>query len=937
MNIELLTLSEILSVKGEKGNFDVEVLQSPRYVDLDKCIGCGTCAEKCPKKVTDDYNMGLNKRKAIYVPYAQAVPLKYAIDAENCIYLTKGKCGNCQKVCPVDAINYEDTEKRIHVKVGAIILASGFHPFDPSNFTTYHYAKHPNVITSMELERILSASGPTMGHLVRPSDNKEPKKIAWLQCVGSRDVNKCDHGYCSSVCCMYAIKEAVIAKEHSKAELDCAVFFMDIRTHGKDFERYYDDAREKHGVRFVHTRVPTIQADPDSDQLVLRYTQQDGKAVTESFDMVVLSVGLETSPQVLETARNLGIHLTEGQFCDTPSFRPVATSREGIYVCGAFAGPKDIPQSVIEASSAAAEAGGLLSQARNTLTKEKAIPQERDITGERPRVGVFVCHCGINISGVVDVPSVRDYAASLPFVEYVNDNLYACSQDSQETMAQIIEKEGLNRIVVAACTPKTHEPLFQETLVDAGLNKYVFEMTNIRNQDSWVHKDSPEMATQKAKDLVRMAVAKASLMEPLKEAELEVDQRALVVGGGISGMVAADTLAKQGYHVSLVEQSGELGGNARFLYKTWKDEDVQQNLSDLIASVNSESRIDIYMNTQLVSVDGFVGNFKTTLNSGGKEQVLEHGIAVIATGGMELKPDEYLYGKDERVVTHLELDKKFIDDPQSLEKVKNAVFIQCVGSRIPERPYCSRVCCTHSVESAVHLKEMHPEMNVTILFRDIRTYGEREYLYRKARSLGVVFVRYALEDKPRVRAGEDSLEIEVFDHVLGGNVMLRADLLALASAVVSPKDEKLAQFFKIPMNEDGFFVEAHAKLGPSEFATDGVFLCGTAHYPKPIDESIAQAQAAASRAVTFLAREKIKVSGNVAQVNPSYCSSCGVCVDICPYSAPSFIEEGPFAGSAQINSVLCKGCGLCVASCRSGAINLKGFGTDQIMAMINEI
>jgi len=906
-------------------------------VDLDKCVGCGTCAEKCPKKVDDPYNERLNKRKAIYVPYAQAVPLKYAIDRDSCIYFTKGKCKACQKFCKVDAINFEDEEKRKTLNVGSIILATGFRPFDPSNLTAYNYAKHPNVITAMEFERILSASGPTMGHLVRPSDNKEPKKIAWLQCVGSRDVNKCDHGYCSSVCCMYAIKEAVIAKEHASSNLDCAILFMDIRTHGKDFERYYDNARENHGVRFIHTKAPAIDTTRDPDDLTIKYTNQNGELVNEAFDLVVLSVGLETPPELIKLARGLDIDLTEGQFCKTESFRPVATSKEGIFVCGTFSGPKDIPQSVIEASAAAAEAGALISEARNTLTKEKKIPEEKNITGERPRIGVFVCQCGINISGVVDVPAVRDYAASLPYVEYTTDNLYACSQDSQETMTQIIEQKNLNRVVVAACTPKTHEPLFQETMVDAGLNKYVFEMTNIRNQDSWVHKDNPEMATEKARDLVRMAVAKVAMMEPLKEAELEVNQKALVVGGGISGMVAAKTLAGQGYRVSLVEHSDSLGGNALSLFKARKGGHPRWNMANLINSVESNSYIDIRMNTQLTNAEGFVGNFKSTLNSNGKEDVIEHGIVIIATGGNEFKPDEYLYGQDPRVVTHLELDKKFINEDNSLKDIGSTVFIQCVGSRIPERPYCSRVCCTHSVENALHLKEINPDMNIYILFRDIRTYGEREYLYREARAAGVIFIKYSLEQKPKVKAGKDGLEIEVMDRVLEKSVLLKADLLALASPIVSAGDKKLAQLFKIPFNEDGFFVEAHAKLGPSEFATEGVFLCGTAHYPKPIDESVAQAQAAASRAVTLLAKKKVWVSGTVAQVNPFSCSSCGVCVDVCPYSAPSFIKEGFFAGKAEVNPVLCKGCGLCVASCRSGALNLMGFGTDQIMAMINEM
>ena len=865
-------------------------VDTPFHIQTDVCMGCGACAFVCPtghikleditrhavQPIPSEYDMGLKGRKPIYVPYAQAIPNTPAIDRSQCIHFKTGGCQICSEFCGVNAIDYNQQDEIIELNVGAIVLAPGFQPFDPSRFEAYSYARNPNIITSMEFERILSASGPTMGHLVRPSDNKEPKKIAWLQCVGSRDNHQCDHGYCSSVCCMYAIKEAVIAKEHAGKDLDCAIFFIDMRTHGKDFERFYDDARVKHGVRFIRSRVPAIESVEGSDVLVIPYVGENGDTADESFDMVVLSVGLETPPELVDLAKNLDIDLTEGQFCETGSFHPVTTSKKGIYVCGAFAGPKDIPQSVIESSSAAAEAGALLSQARNTLTKEKEVPEERNIFGERPRIGVFVCQCGINISGVVDVPAVRDYAGSLPYVEYITDNLYTCSQDTQETMAQVIKENNLNRIVVAACTPKTHEPLFQETLTAAGLNKYLFEMTNIRNQDSWVHKDDPDMATEKAKDLVRMAVAKVALMESLEEAELDVNQRALVIGGGISGMASAKSLSDQGYQVDLVERSAHLGGTARHLFRTWKGEDIQENLADLIKSVTSDSTINVHLDTELSHVEGFVGNFKTTLSSSGKEETVEHGIAIIATGANEYQPDEYLYGEDPRVLTHLELDQKFIENDPSLKEIKTAVFIQCVGSREPERPYCSRVCCTHAIESALHLKEINPDMNIYVLYRDIRTYGEREYLYRKARLAGILFIPFSLDEKPQVTKTKDGLKIEVIDHLLEQIVVIKADLLALASAIVPYKDEKLAQFFKVAMNEDGFFVEKHAKLGPSEFATDGVFLCGMAHYPKPIDESVAQALAASSRAVTLLAREKVQVSGTIAEVTPIFCSSCGV-------------------------------------------------------------
>ena len=929
-------------------------VDTPFHVQTDICQACGACASVCPtghitldkikaeitkKKniqlIPSEYDVGLKGRKPVYVPYAQAVPNTPAIDRDVCMHFKTGGCKVCTEFCGVNAIDHTMEDEIVELEVGSIILAPGFQPFDPSKFDSYNYANHPNVITSMEMERILSASGPTGGHLVRLSDHKEPKKVAWFQCVGSRDQNRCDNSYCSSVCCMYAIKEAVIAKEHAGDALECAIFYMDMRTHGKDFERFYNNAKDK-GVRFVRSRVHTIDPIRNSDELAVRYVDDNGGIIEENFDMIVLSVGLETPPEVKALAEKLGVALTPGNFSKTSTFEPVATSQPGIYVCGAFQSPKDIPQSVVDASAAAAAAGEILAESRNTRTKTPEKISEVNVMGERPRIGVFVCHCGINIAGVVDVPAVRDYAAGLPYVEYVANNLYSCSQDTQETMSQIIKQKNLNRVVVAACTPKTHEPLFQETLLNAGLNKYLFEMANIRNHDSWVHKNNPELATQKAKDLVRMAVNKVALMQPLVEADLDITQSAMVIGGGISGMTTALSLARQGYETHLVEKSGQLGGQARNLYKTITGDLIQEKLAGLISDIENHDNIHIHLNTELKDVEGFVGSFKSTLSTEGATSEITCGIAVIATGAKPLETTEYAYGSDPRILTSLELDRKFMSDDPALTQAQSAVFIQCVGSREPDRPYCSRVCCTHAIDSALEMKKRNPDMNVYILYRDIRTYGEREYLYKEAREKGVIFIRYDLENKPRVNATKEGLEVTVIDHVLQQPIMIQADLLALATAIVPNKDEALAQHFKVPLNNDGFFVEKHAKLGPSEFATDGVFLCGLAHYPKPIDEAITQGLAAASRAVTLLARKTISTSGQVAAVDPMMCSSCGVCVSICPYSAPSFIpaDARMNPGKAQINPVLCKGCGLCVASCRSGAIHLNGFDNDQIFAQI---
>ena len=856
----------------------------------------------------------------------------------NCMVCCE--CYECVKACGADALTLATHLEKPAVEdldVGAIVLAPGFSPYDPSDLDFYGFGALPNVVTSMQYERMLSASGPFGGHLVRPSDHQEPKKIAWIQCVGSRDQNKCKNSYCSSVCCMYAVKEAVISKEHAGDDLECAIFFMDMRTPGKEFERFYEGAKTKHGIRFERSRIHTIEPTAGGNELSIRYVTEDGKTINEKFDMIVLSIGLETPPELVELANRLNIELTPGNFCKTETFNPVATSREGIFVCGAFQGPKDIPQSVIDASAAAAAAGEMLTIARNTMTKTKEIVPETNVVGERPKIGVFICKCGTNIAGVVDVPGVRDYAAGLPYVEYVNDNLYTCSQDTQDIMTQIIQEQNLNRVVVAACTPKTHEPLFQETLINAGLNKYLFEMTNIRNHDSWVHKNNPKLATEKAKDLVRMAVAKVALMEPLIETELTVHQTAMVIGGGISGLSSAQNLANQGYETHLIERDSRLGGQALKLFHTAKGENVQENVAALIASVENNKKVHIHLDTELTGVEGFVGNFVSTLTQNGNSETLEHGIAVLATGAMPYTTTEYDYGKDSRILTALELDQKLIADDPMLKKLNSAVFIQCVGSREPERMYCSRVCCAHSIENALELKKRDPNINIYILYRDIRTYGEKEYLFKQAREKGVIFIRYSLDNKPIVTANNGSITVTVTDHVLGRPIELSVDLVTLATAIVPYRDEKLANFFKVPMNEDGFFIEKHAKLGPSEFATDGTFLCGMAHYPKPIDESIAQAKAAASRAVTLLSQETIFSNGTIAEVESGKCAACGVCVSICPYSAPAFATEGRFAGKAEINPVLCKGCGLCVASCRSGAIHLKGFDTDQIFSQIFEM
>ncbi len=837
------------------------------------------------------------------------------------------ECLQCVEACKAKAPLHDQQPSELTLKVGSVILAPGFDSFDPTQFDAYSYAGHPNVVSAMEFERILSASGPYQGHLQRPSDGVEPKKIAWLQCVGSRDINHCDNGYCSAVCCMYAIKEAVIAKEHASAELETAIFFMDMRTYGKDFEKYYNRAEDEKKVRFIRSRVHSV--DPvEGDRLRIEYVSEDGQVHGEEFDMVVLSVGLQTGPEAIETAQRLGIDLTGYNFTETSSFAPVGTSREGIFACGAFAGPKDIPQSVMEASAAACVASLDLAESRGTLTKELTYPLEKDITGEQPRVGVFVCNCGINIGGVVDVPAVREYAATLPYVAFVDENLFTCSQDTQNKIKDKIEEHELNRVVVASCSPRTHEPLFQETIREAGLNKYLFEMANIRDQDSWVHQAEPEKATAKAKDLVRMAVAKAVLIEPLHQVELPLNKAAVVVGGGVAGMSAALNLAVAGYQVHLVEKSGELGGNARYLLTSWKGEPVAPYLEELVALVERQPNLTLHLNSELTSFKGFVGNYVSSITAeGGGETMVEHGVVILATGGHELRPTEYLYGDHDAVLTSLELDMELRGNPDAPKDWDSVAFIQCVGSREPERPYCSRLCCTHSVESALKIKEANPEAQVYILYRDIRTYGVREDLYKRAREAGVLFIRYKHDAKPSVSADNGRVAVTAMDHILGVPISFEVDRLVLASAILPNAVAELAEAMKTPLNAEGFFLEAHAKLRPVDFASEGIYQAGLAHYPKPIDEAIAQANAAAGRALTVLAKNVIRVGGVVATVDPSKCSVCLTCVRTCPYGVPKIVD-----GAAHIEVAQCYGCGACAAECPGKAITLQHFTDAQILA-----
>jgi heterodisulfide reductase subunit A len=937
-NIEVLTYTEVDRVEGEAGDFRVTLIKKPRYIREDKCTGCTTCVEYCPVTVPDPYNQDLSSNKAIHIYFSQAVPLVTYINPETCLYLQGEQCSICAGVCKNKAIDLHQEAEKLEVNVGAIVLSLGYEVYDPKVKGDYGYGRFENVVTSLDFERLLCATGPYEGEILRPSDKKHPHNIAWIQCVGSRRVTPGDNSYCSAVCCTYTQKQVILAKDHD-ADMDAAIFHNDIRSYGKDFERFYQRAEDLPGIRFIRSYVSVGREIPETKNVTLKYATDDQGVKEEEFDLVVLSVGLNPPADVDELATTFGIELDSHGFCKTNPVNPIETTRPGIFVSGAFQGPIDIPESVMTASGAEALSGQLLSYRRGKLTTEREYPPERDVSGEEPRIGVFVCHCGANIGRVVDVPSVVEYASTLDNVVHAQESIFACSTDNAQQIADTIKEKGLNRVIVAACTPRTHEPLFRDTLREGGINQYFFDMANIREHCSWVHSREKEDATQKAKDIVRMSVARSAFLEPLQEFELPVDKRALVVGGGLAGMTSALSLANQGFEVFLVEKDGDLGGMARRLHYTLEGLDVQAGLADLVRKVYQHPLVHIATDAIITEATGYVGNFITKVKSEGRVKEIHHGITIIATGAEEYKPTEYLYGEDDRVVTLLELEEQIAKGEEKVINAETLVMIQCVGCRNEDRNYCSRVCCDQAIKNALKLKEINPDIDIYILFRDMRTYGFKEDYYREASEKEVKFIRYEPEDKPQVETleqeGRPVLRVTVTDPILGQKLAIDADYLALAAAVIpSATRNEISKLFKVPLNPDGFFQEAHVKLRPVDFAADGVFLCGMAHYPKHISETISQAYGAAGRAVTILTKDSVVASGAVAEVNESECVSCGACISVCKYGAIEFVDT-PQGKKARVNPILCKGDGLCNAKCPTGAIVLKHYTDEEIFRQID--
>jgi heterodisulfide reductase subunit A-like polyferredoxin len=869
-------------------------------------------------------------------------------EAERCLNCgICSECDECTIACQAGAIDHQQAAYEQELKVGAVVLAPGFSAYNPQASPELGYGRYPNVITSLQFERLLSASGPTNGHVTRPSDHKEPERVAFLQCVGSRDQ---EHDYCSSVCCMYATKEAMLALEHLPG-VECHIFQMDMRAFSKGFDAYFERAKEL-GVQYTRCRISSLKEEPGTKDLIVRYqpeVSQGSSLLEKEFDLVVLSVGLEPPADAQELARVAGVELDDRGFCRQNPLQPVETTRPGVYVCGTFAEPKDIPESVIEASGAAAAALGVIGPARGMLVKEKVYPPEIELAeDEEPRIGVFVCSCGSNIAGVIDVNEVVQYASSLPNVIHAENTTYTCSADSLKLIQERIEEFRLNRLIVSACTPRTHEPIFRDTIREAGLNPYLFEMANIRDQCSWVHSQQSVEATEKAKELIRMAAGRSRLLMPLHTEPVGLSHEALVVGGGVAGITAALNLADQGFAVYLVEREEELGGRLRQIHTLADGSDPQAFLRELVDRVRSHDRIEVLTGHGVVRTSGFVGNFKSTVARSGdsRQRLLEHGVTIVATGGDEYRGSAYLLGQDKAspaggdVVTQGDLDEQLVGGSLQLETCKSVVMIQCVGpwdddSSIPF--YCSRVCCGVAIKNAIAIRDRSPDTQVVVLFKEMRTYGFQEAIYTEARRKGVIFVRYDDQTKPQVQREDGSLKVSVTDSALGEELMLRPDLLVLSEAVVPADGSRdLAELMKFSCTLEGFFLEAHVKLRPVDFPAEGLFLCGAAHYPKFLDEAISQAQAAAARAATILSRDVLEVGGVIAVVEPDKCTGCLSCVRICPYNVPridpTLVGAGGIRGVAEIEGAACQGCGICAGECPAKAIQLEHYRDEQVLA-----
>ena len=928
-HLEIKPMTSLTKLEGEAGAFSATLVTEPRYIDTDKCTACGECAKQFPDAVR--VTPGLDPRAPTCMRYPQATPFAFSIDMAKVTDIAALK-----KVCRADAILAEDTRSEIVMDVASVVLCVGADLFDPAVLDNYGGGTFDNVVTGLEYERIMSASGPFQGNLKRKSDGRRPKKVAWIQCVGSRGINKGDVPYCSGVCCMYALKEAMVTRERFGDDIDTTIFFMDMRTYGKDYELYFNRAKDEYKIRMIRSRPHSIVETADTKNLSITYALEDKPVQeTEEFDMVVLSTGFRVGEDTKSLAGVLGIDRNPYDFAATHPFNPQLTSKPGVYVCGVIESPKDIPETMVQASAAASMAVTDLPVVSKDREMDDMFPPERDVRGQDPKIGVFVCDCGFEIGGVLDVDKLLDAAKIHPDVAVARAVGYGCSSESMAGIEAMIKENNLNRVVIGGCSPRTHETKFQDLLQRVGLNKYLVEIVNLRDQNTWTHMNTPDRAQNKAVKLLNVGIAGVRKNRPLVDHTLPMSQNALVVGGGVTGMTAALKLADQGVKTYIVERAPALGGLARSIRKTIEGEDVGVFVQDLVEKVAAHDNIQVLTRSIIVDHSGMPGLFKTGIQTGVRMNYMQidHGVTVLATGAMANRPAQYGLGTCANVMTQLEMDSLLEDDAARIQAMDQVVMIQCVGSREPENPNCSRICCQAAMKNALRIKEISPDTQIYVLYRDMRTYGFQEEYYRKARDLGVKFIRFSLDTRPKVMETDNTLAVHAHDFILDSDIEIAADCVVLSTGLIADDEttEDLGLMFHLPRTIDNYFLEDHVKLRPVDMAQRGFFLAGTAHSPKTIRESITQAQAAAGRAQTLLAKKEINLGACVARVDPDKCASCLVCVRVCPFDVPFINAEGV----SQIDADKCHGCGVCAGDCPAKAIQLLAYEDDQILAKLD--
>ncbi len=934
-NIEFMPLAKLEGVDGEAGDFTAKIRRLPRYVNSIKCVTCGLCWRSCPVQAVSEFNFGLGARKAIYLAYAGAVPNIPFIDAGTCLHLKGEECNKCAEVCPTDAIDWGQKEQLQELQVGAILLTPGIEPLRASDEAAkLGYGKMPNVIDNFQMDRLVSIYGPTGGQVQRPSDGKQAQRIAIVQCIGSRKTDK-DLSYCSSICCMHATRLAMSLKAKSN-ETEVVIFHNDVMAYSKGHEQIYNQAKDSLGVKYTRGEIGSITEDPQTKDLKVEYiSAEGGKPAEESFDLLVLSLGLTPSSDGTNLAKSLGIPFDRWGFPETANQSSMA--KPGVFVGGSFHSLSDTPEAVVNAEAAALEIAEFLAGAATTVGQPAQAPTSQShVSDTLPKVGVFVCQCGGMISKTLNTAELAEYASGLEGVAESQVLDYACFAPGISQIKQTIKEKGLNRAVVVACSARSLLPLFQKTVADTGLNKFLVEMVNAREFCAWVHLKESDKATQRLRDEIRGSVAKVRELQPIPPAARDITQRALVIGGGVAGMVAALSLASQEIPVDLVEKSERLGGNANRLCYDPAGRKVSQYIGTLNKRIEDSSLIRVFLGSKVTEITGRIGQFHTKILTPAAGAEAEHGAIIVATGGREYKPEEYLYAKNKEVITQLELEERFAGSDNWLEGIKSVLVLHCVGSRDEQRPYCSRICCSQAVKNSLKLKELNPEITVHHLYRDMRTYFLNDILYHEAKQRGIAFTKYdekAGIDVSKKRGGSLTVSFTKVD--TGKTMELRPDLLVLNSAVLAGDDnESLSSILGVPLGEDGFFAEDdYMTLTPVDFTKKGIYLCGLAHGPKSLDESAAQAKAAAMRALAVLSKERLVQQAVVAEVNSDRCVACLTCVRACPFTVP-FINEQQVA---QILPHECRGCGVCVSSCPKDAIELKTFADNDVIPQIEAL